>query len=413
MTTRRIDRRRFLTGGLAAAATLGIGPRFLLRSAGAQSGSGRSLVCIFQRGAVDGLNMVVPHGESRYYSLRSSIAIPRPGSAGGALDLDGFFGLHPAMSSLLPAFDEGDLAIVHACGSPDGTRSHFEAQDYMETGTPGDKSTTDGWLNRHLQTDGSDEQGRLRAIAVTSGMPRILSGPEAVYAASSLVDGNLGAGRQGEIARAAISDMYGLREDPIGVTVRDTLENYELFSNLGGYTPANGAVYPNAAPGRQLREVAQALKSNLGIEVAFVDVGGWDTHVNEGGSEGQLATRLRYLADAISAFRRDMGGRMRDVCLITMSEFGRTAAENGSGGTDHGRGTAMFALGGNVRGGKVYGDWPGLRPEELEDVRDLRVTTDFRSLCSEVVSRHLGNGALDRVFPGFDQAAAAPLGMIA
>ncbi len=412
MSGSTMSRRQFVTGSLAAAATLGAGPRFLLRPASAQTTPGRSMVCIFQRGAVDGLNMLVPHGESRYYSLRRSIAVPRPGENGGALDLDGFFGLHPSMASLGPMFDEGELAVIHACGSPDESRSHFDAQDYMETGTPGDKTTNDGWINRHLQTSGASQPETLRAVSVTSTIPRALSGPASAYAASSLVDLELGSGRQGELARAAIGDMYRGRTDLIGATVEETLDNYEIFTSLGGYTPANGAAYPNDSLGRGLREVAQVLKSDLGVEVAFLETGGWDTHVNQGGSDGQLSELLRTFADAIAAFRIDMGGAMDDVCVMSMSEFGRTAAENGSAGTDHGHGTAMLALGGTVRGGRVYGDWPGLGPSELHQGRDLEVTTDFRTFFAEIVERHLGNPSIEAVFPGFAYGASTRLGLI-
>lgn len=401
MSASNMNRRQFVTGSLAAAAGLTFGPRFLLRRAEAQTIPGRVLVCIFQRGAVDGLNMVVPHGESQYYSLRNSIAVPRPGASGGAVNLDGFFGLHPSMSALEPMFDDGELAIIHACGSPDDTRSHFDAQDFMETGTPGDKTTEDGWINRHLQTIPPSQPTTLRAVAVTPTVPRALSGPASVYAAASLTNLDLGAGRQGELARAAIEDMYRGRGDLIGDTVEETLDNYEIFTSLGGYTPANGAAYPNGNFGRQLREVAQVVKSNLGVEVAFLESGGWDTHVNQGGSDGQLSTLLRDFADGLAAFHTDMGNLMDDVCVISMSEFGRTAAENGSAGTDHGRGTAMMAMGGNVRGGQVYGDWPGLSSSQLFEGRDLDVTTDFRTFFAEVVDRHLGNDDIATVFPDF------------
>ncbi len=407
-----MNRREFVTGSLAAAASLGLGPRFLLRPADAQTTPGRVMVCLFQRGAVDGLNMIVPYGESRYYSLRSSIAIPRPGANGGALDLDGFFGLHPSMSALQPMFDDGELAVIHACGSPDESRSHFDAQEYMETGTPGDKTTDDGWINRHLQTTSPAKPTTLRAVAVTGNVPRALAGSESVYAAASLLDLDLGSGRQGELARAAIEDLYRGRTDLIGRTVGETLDNYEIFTNLGGYTPANGAAYPNGDLGRQLREIAQVLKSNLGVEVAFLEVGGWDTHVNEGGADGQLADLLRTLADAMAAFRIDLGNAMDDVCLMTMSEFGRTAAENGTGGTDHGHGTAMLALGGTVAGGKVYGDWPGLGSSQLYEGRDLDVTTDFRTFFAEVVERHLGNDDIATVFPDFAYGPSNRLALI-
>ena len=408
-----MNRRQFVAGGLAAAASLGLGPRFLLRRAAAQTKPGRVMVCLFQRGAVDGLNMVVPHDESNYYALRNSIAIPRPGQTGGALNLDGFFGLHPAMASILPLYQGGELAVIHACGSPDETRSHFDAQDFMETGTPGDKTTTDGWINRHMQSIPAAQATTLRAVSVTGTVPRALSGPESVYAAASLLGLELGSGRAGEIARAAIADMYRGRNDLIGETVEETLDNYEIFTSLGAYTPSGGASYPNSSPGRQLREIAQVLKSDLGVEIAFVEVGGWDTHVNQGGSAGQLANLLRDLADALAAFHTDMGNDMDDICLMTMSEFGRTAAENGSGGTDHGRGTAMLAMGGTVRGGQVYGDWPGLATGDLFQGRDLPVTTDFRTFFAEVVDRHLGNGDISTVFPGLSYSPSNRLGLIA
>lgn len=402
MSEARMNRRQFVTRSLATAAGLSFAPRFLLRSAHAQTTAGHALVCIFQRGAVDGLNMVVPHGESRYYGLRRSIAIPRPGASDGALDLDGFFGLHPAMSAIHPIFDNGEMAIVHACGSPDKTRSHFDAQDYMETGTPGDKTTDDGWINRHLQAIRPAQPTTLRAVAITPNVPRALSGPAEVYAAASLTDLDFGAGRQGVIARAAIDDMYRGRGDLIGNTVEETLDNYEIFTSLGGYTPANGAAYPRGKFGRGLREVAQVLKSNLGVEIAFLEVGGWDTHANQGGSDGHLADLLRDFSDGLAAFHTDMGNKMDDVCVISMSEFGRTAAENGAGGTDHGRGTAMIAMGGNVRGGKVLADWPGLSSGQLYNGRDLEVTTDFRTFFAEAVDGHLGNDDIATVFPGLD-----------
>lgn len=393
-----MTRRRLLQGGLLLGTSLGMAPKLLLRPALA-AGPHRVLVSIFQRGAVDGLSMFVPYGDPTYLSLRQETAIPSPSQNGGALALDSIFGLHPAMASLLPAWDAGELAVVHACGSPDPTRSHFDAQDFMETGLPGMLGAADGWLNRHLQaTTGSPS---LRAVSVTSTTPRILSGPADIYAANTLTELNLGRGQEGEIVRQAIHKMYGAREDFLGKTVQETLANYEIFTALGeqGYTPQNGAVYPQSMLGRQLREVAQVLRAEVGLEIAFLSCGGWDTHANQGSTQGNLADRLRELADSIAAFRQDLGDEMADVCLLTMSEFGRTAAQNGSGGTDHGHGTAMIALGGTVAGG-VHGGWPGLAPDDLYHGRDLAVTTDFRDLFAEIVREHLGNPALDIVFPG-------------
>ena len=407
-----IPRRRFLGGAIAATAALGFAPKLFLRSSRAQSTRGRVLVCLFQRGAVDGLHMVVPHGESRYYDLRGNIAVPAPAMVGGALDLDGFFGLHPSMAPLMPLYDRGELAVIHACGSPDETRSHFDAQDYMETGTPGIKSTPDGWLNRHLQTFAPIDASSLRGIAVTGNIPQTLAGSAGVYAAASLLNLDLGVGRDGDLARAAIADMYEGRTDLIGNTVQETLANYEIFSSFGAYTPANGADYPSQPLGRQFREVAQVLKSDLGVEVVFLEVNGWDTHTNQGGSEGQLANQLDVMARSVAAFDTDMGTAMEDICVFTMSEFGRTAAVNGSLGTDHGHATAMLALGGTVRGGSVYTRWPGLAPDQLWQGRDLDVGTDFRSLLAEIVEKHLGNPNTEAVFPGFEDAPQNRLGLI-
>jgi uncharacterized protein (DUF1501 family) len=416
MTTRKgISRRQALRTGLLGLAGAGLGPRFLLRTTSAHAATSRVLVTLFQRGAVDGLSMVVPHGESRYYALRSSIAIPRPGSSGGALDLDGFFGLHPAMAALLPFYAAGQLAIIHACGSPDPSRSHFEAQDYMETGVPGDKTITDGWLNRHLQATSSGVSQSLRAVALSNTTPRALAGSAPTYAAPTLVGLELGRGQQGAIARAALARMYGGRGDLLGRTVQETLANYAVFTELGagGYVPANGAIYPDSVLGAQLREVAQAIKAKIGVEIAFLESGGWDTHSLQGGSQGVLANLLGDLADSLAAFCRDLEGQLEDVCFLTMSEFGRTAAENGSGGCDHGHGTAMLVLGGNARGGRVYGDWPGLGPADLYEGRDLAVTTDFRDLFAEIAGRHLGTPDVARLFPGYPHDPSRLLGVMA
>jgi uncharacterized protein (DUF1501 family) len=398
-----LNRRQFLRG--AALAGL-VGPCFLARRAGAAPRSRRVLVAIFQRGAVDGLNMVVPHVDPAYYALRSSIAIPRPGSGeGAALDLDGAFGLHPALSALLPIWQAGELAVVHACGSHDPSRSHFDAQDFMESGFPGDRSAAEGWLNRHLQTARRGD-GELRAVALTSQVPLILRGPAPSYAATSLTGLRLGGGVDAALARAGIEAMYAARDDLLGATVRETLANEELFADLEsrGDEPENGAVYPVGELGRQLREVAQVVKADVGAEIAFLETAGWDTHANQGGSTGALADLLEELAQGLAAFRADLGDAMADVCVLTMSEFGRTAAENGTGGTDHGHGTAMMVFGGTVKGGRVYGDWPGLAPAALHEGRDLAVTTDFRALFAEVLERHLLNADAARVFPGLDPA---------
>jgi uncharacterized protein (DUF1501 family) len=409
-----LDRRQILKGGLLLGAGLGLGPQFLLRPAGAQSGAQRVLVVIFQRGAVDALNMVPPHQESMYYERRPGIAIPAPGSSGGGLDLDGQFALHPALSSLFPAFQAGELAVVHACGSHDPSRSHFDAQDFMETGRPGYKGAVDGWLNRHLRT-ATETESLFRGVALASALPRTLAGPAEALAVDSLSQLSLGTGEIGRIVRQAVEEMYGDRDDLPGAVVRDALDAIDIAGGLdpANYVPRNGAVYPDTKIGSEMAQIAQMIRGGVGLEAAFAEMGGWDTHTLEGGSDGVLANLLRELGDALGAFRIDMGGDLENVCVATMSEFGRTAAENGSGGTDHGHATAMFALGGTVAGGRVYGGWPGLEEDALYEGRDLAVTTDFRTFLAEIVERHLGNDNISEVFPDFDYDPGKRLGVIA
>jgi uncharacterized protein (DUF1501 family) len=512
----KLPRRIFLKNSALAMVGVGALPAWLARSAYAATGaSGRRkiLVAIFQRGAADGLNVVVPYGEARYYSLRPSIAIPRPSGAlagsGEAIDLDGFFGLHPALSPLKPLWDDGHLAVVHAAGSPDPTRSHFDAQDFMESGTPGVKATDDGWLNRAIaaetpagnpaarfaanrprttqrdsyrpavpplwqrsapsriaqaqspvesraipQADSPTDQqcqsgargercedaGReeprrgsatsqasnrprttqrdayrpadppsivspLRAVSMTPEIPRSLQGRVPAIAIGSLDAFRVGFGPQGVAADDLFEQMYDHTADavlrPAG---QDTFEALAILKNLEprSYRPAPGADYPRAGLGNSLRQLAQLIKADVGVEVAFADVGGWDHHVNEGSVQGQLAARLRELGQSLNAFWTDLGPRAEDVVVVTMSEFGRAARENGNGGTDHGHANVMFVLGGPVRGRRVAGRWPGMSDDQLYQARDLAVTTDFRDVLAEVVSRHLGVADLAQVFPGFN-----------
>lgn len=408
-----LTRRQLLRGGTAAAASLLLPARFVLRAASAQSPA-PVLVVIFQRGAVDALNMVIPYAEPEYYEYRSQIAVPPPGQANGAIDLDGQFALHPALTSLQPMFARSELAIVHACGSPDPTRSHFDAQDYMETGAPGNKRVTDGWLNRYLQVSDPDVNSVFRGVALTGNTPRSLAGPADALALGDLAQLSLGTGGSGAAVRTALAAMYGGRDDLPALLVGEALRAIDLAEQLDPdrYVPANGAVYPNSELGTQLRQIAQTVKAEVGLEVAFADVGGWDTHALEGGSEGTLANLFRDFADSIAALRADLGDRFANVCVLTMSEFGRTLHENGSGGTDHGHGTAMLVAGGTVRGGKVYGRWPGLSESVLFEGRDLAVTTDFRTLLAEIVARHLGYPDVGAVFPGFTYYDASRLGVI-
>lgn len=362
------------------------------------------LVAIFQRGAADGLNIVVPHGESHYYQLRPTIAVPRPakGSEDAIIDLDGFFGLHPSLAQLAPLYTQGHLAVVHAVGSPDPTRSHFDAQDYMESGTPGYKATRDGWMNRSLPPEHMPASP-VRALAMGPVLPRSLRGPN-----PSLAVGSLGSFQIGNaLAAQSLETMYQEASDPaMRATGRETFEAMRLLAAIGRqpYRPADGAEYPRGRFGDSLRQVAQLIKADVGVEVAFADVGGWDHHVNEVGpraSQGQLALRLAEFGNGLAAFWRDLGDRGNDVVIVTMSEFGRTARENGNRGTDHGHANCMFVLGGGVRGGRVYGKWPGLAEEQLYERRDLALTTDFRDVLGELVHRHLGNRNLAQVFPGY------------
>ena len=368
-------------------------------------GKRKTLIGIFQRGAVDGLNMVVPFGESGYFSSRPSIAIPRPdsGNAEAAISLDGFFGLHPQMSSLKPLWDSNHLAIIHASGSPDNTRSHFDAQDYMESATPGVKSTSDGWLNRYLQSKPDPARSSFRAVSLTRTMPRVLQGRAAAVAMANLSQFAIRAGKSSAEMQDELEAIYARQNDALAGMGRETFEavNYLKKANPAQYKPENGAQYPRNPFGNSLLQIAQLIKADVGLEVAFTDIDGWDTHVNQGSSRGQLANLLQQFSSGIAALYLDLGQRMDDVVVLTMSEFGRTVRENGNRGTDHGHANAMFVLGNSVRGGKVYGRWPGLNSDQLYEGRDLALTTDFRDVFGEVATRHLGNTSSQTLFPGF------------
>ncbi len=401
-----ITRRVFLRNGALAAVGTTMIPGFLARAvyaSGREATGKKRFVVIFQRGAADGLNIVVPHGEASYYSMRPTIAIPRQ----SVLDLDGFFGLHPSLAPLQPLWEQRHLAIVHAAGSPDPTRSHFDAQDYMESGTPGLKSTEDGWLNRAVRPASADgKNSPFRAISLGTSLPRILAGSYPAVAISNVNDFGVG-GRNP--AAAPLSNtfeaMYAQSVDAVlHGTGQETFDAVKMLrsADLARYTPAPGANYPRGPLGNALRQVAQLMKADLGVEVAFSDIGGWDHHVNEGSTQGQLAQRLTELSQSLAAFWIDLGDVAEQTVVVTMSEFGRTARENGNRGTDHGHANVMFVLGGPVKGGKVYGRWPGLAPEHLYEGRDLALTTDFRRVLGEVVYLHLGNKNLDAIFPSYE-----------
>jgi uncharacterized protein (DUF1501 family) len=406
-----MNRRLFLKSSGLALVAGGFVPRVFVRMASAEERrSGRVLVAIFQRGAVDGLNVVVPCGEAAYYSARPTIAVPRPGAgSGAALDLDGFFGLHPALEPVHALYRDGAAAFVHAAGSPDPTRSHFDAQDFMESGTPGSKTTRDGFLARALaaRPDRGGSRSPVRAAALTRSMPRILAGADGAVAVDRLDRFGVRApGDDPALEASALETMYqGAAAADLRAPASESFEALRVLEAAAPsrVAPANGAQYPPGPLGRSLSQIAQLIRSGVGLEVAFADAGGWDTHAGQGAATGQLANRLRELGLAIGAFARDLGSRMSDVTLVTMSEFGRTAAENGNRGTDHGHGNAMMLVGGGVRGGRVYGRWPGLSRDRLYEGRDLAVTTDFRDVFSEVLTARMGlsRAAVGTVFPGY------------
>ncbi len=402
-----ITRRVFLKNSAMALVSTTVVPSFLARAVyGSELPQGKKrLVVIFQRGAADGLNIVVPHGESNYYAMRPTINIPQR----DVIDLDGMFGLHPSLAPFKPIWDQKHLAIVHAAGSPDPTRSHFDAQDFMESGTPGFKNTEDGWLNRALRAKvASAGNDPFRAIALGPNLPRILAGHEPAIAVSNLRQ--FGVGGNNPAATPAANTFESMYEGSVDSVLHGTgQETFDAVKMLKAadpaqYRPAPGANYPRGQFGDALKQTAQLIKANLGVQVAFTDIGGWDHHVNEGSTQGQIANVLRDFGQSISAFWTDLGDLQEETVIITMSEFGRTARENGNRGTDHGHANVMFVLGGPVRGGRVYGQWPGLAPNQLYEGRDLALTTDFRRVVGEAVSAHLGNRDLNTVFPNFQNS---------
>ena len=417
-----LTRRFFLRGSAVVMAGMGAAPLWLKRAAASESRKNKTLVAIFLRGAADGLNIVVPFGDKRYRELRPSLAIApptgqnngvingNPGPFGPAIDLDGSFALHAGLQPLKALWDKGQLAIVEATGSPDPTRSHFDAQDYMESGAPG-RNISDGWLNRALPVEPAPSP--LRAVALGSQVPRTLRGEHEVIA--------IGNAQQFKIAdeqtASILRNMYSLTPDaPFRRTGTEAFEAMKMIASISQTAPASEPALGVPAQrlaqqggelGRSLQELARLIKADAGVEAAFAEIGGWDHHGNE---NQQLPNLLRQFSGAIATFCQAMGDRMEDIVLVTMSEFGRTVEENGNGGTDHGHGSMMMVLGGPVKGGKVYGKWPGLEKEQLYEGRDLAVTTDFRAVLSELVRGHLGQTDLSTVFPGFEPGA--PLGLL-
>ncbi|MCU1290141.1 MAG: hypothetical protein JWN60_2370 [Acidobacteria bacterium] len=412
-----MDRRYFLKSSGIALASFGLmsaAPEFLHQYADAavlKDGYGKKkvLVTIFQRGAVDGLNMIVPHGDAEYYNLRRTIAIQKPGEAEGAINLDGHFGLHPSLKPLERFWQSKQLAVIHSVGSPNNTRSHFDAQDYMESATPGVKSTRDGWLNRVLQSNSGKDQSPFRAVSMTGQLPRSLYGRAPSVAMTNLSDFAIKAGIYTQTVQGGFEGIWQENvKDGLSNTGAETFQavNFLKQSNPAQYKPENGAVYPNSPLGRSLRQIAQLIKAGVGLEVAFAESDNWDTHRGQGGARGTMANLLRDFGQSIAAFAADLGKRMDDVVLLTMSEFGRTARENGTRGTDHGHGNAMLVLGNTVKGGKVYGDWKGLKNDQLNEERDLAVTTDYRDVFGEIAYKHAGSADLKKVFPGYQSSPA-------
>jgi uncharacterized protein (DUF1501 family) len=404
-----LTRRLFIKSAGLGLFSLGLPPSFLVRAAEEEKGKrGKILVVVFQRGGMDGLNAVVPFKDKSYYSLRPSIAVAEPATGESkAIDLDGYFGLHPGLAALKPIFDKGQLAIVQATGSPDNTRSHFDAQDYMELGTPGIKATPDGWLNRLLAEEKTANP--LRAVALTQRLPRILVGPAPALTLTSVEEFRL----RDPLMAPALQKLYANVKDPmLRQGVENLFEAVRILKSVETRLPPASEGYPNGRFGTSLKQISRLIKANVGLEIAFAEIEGWDTHVNQGGATGQMANRLKDLADGLAAFHRDLGDRFDDVVLLTLSEFGRTARENGNRGTDHGHANVMFVMGGKIKGGKVYGRWPGLDPAVLYEGRDLSLTTDFRMVCCEILSRHLGQKDLKKVFPAFD-FSTGPIGVVA
>lgn len=436
-----LTRRVFLRGSAIAMAGMGIAPGWLARAAATEGKKRKTLVAVFMRGAADGLNIIVPFGDKRYRELRPTLAIASPSnqannaaaaalaaipagavvgtlvggvSAGflgtGTIDLDGTFALNPAMQPLKALWDKHQLAIIEATGSPDPSRSHFDAQDSMEAGTPG-KTSGDGWLNRALPP-AAQGSSALRAVALSNQVPHALRGDHEAIAINNLQQYSVG----NSDAASILQSMYATTNDAsLGRTGKDAFEAMKIIQSIQNSPQDPPQPFQQGVPqygqaadfGRNLQQLARLLKAEAGVEAAFVDIGGWDHHGNE---NPQLSNLLRQFSTGIAAFCNDMGDRMEDIVLVTMSEFGRTAQENGNAGTDHGHGSFMMVIGGPVQGGKVYGKWPGLEKEQLFEGRDLAVTTDYRAVLSELVSGHLGQKDAGAVFPGFKPGQ--PLGLL-
>jgi uncharacterized protein (DUF1501 family) len=396
-----VSRRVFLRGAGLAAVGVGLAPTSLLvRTARAAVGD-KVLVKVFLRGGADGLNFCAPYGDPEYYNLRQGIALPRPGSSGGVVNLDGTFGMHPEFAPLQPYFNDGRLAFIHAVGNPQVTRSHFDAQDFQELGTPGDKQTPTGWLDRALARIPGAEV--TQAVSFSSQLVRSFLGPEPVLVAQTLSSFDLRARNWRSEAETLLTAMYGADPTAVGATGLETFEAVNTLLRAPVPPPSNGATYPTGTVGNSLRQAAGLVKTGIGTRCIYVNVtGGFDTHSN------QLTNNTndyRPLGQALTAFATDLGGLLDNVVLLVTTEFGRTAAVNGAAGTDHGTGYCMMVLGGRVRGGRVLGRWPGLGRGQLYENRDLAATTDFRDVFQEVARAQFG--IAESLFPGYTPGPGA------
>ena len=409
-----VNRRAFMKSGALALFAAGFGgvPTFIARAADSRKilspyKKNKVLVCIFQRGAMDGLMAVSPYADANLKLLRPTLYMSPSEKEGKQFDLDGKFGLHPALEAFNPFFTEGRMAIVHGVGSPNTTRSHFDAQDYMESGTPFSKSTNSGWLNRAVGLMGHDGTP-FRAVSLTSSLPRSLYGDNEALAINNLQEFAIqmkGNPFASNLAAKSFEQLYDQTSSEIlNKTGKESFDALKMLNvnNIKNYQPANGVVYPTSPLGNSLKQIATLIKMEVGMEVAFAESGGWDTHFNQGTSNGALARNLKDFSDCIAAFWKDMGAYQDEVTVMTMTEFGRTAHQNGTGGTDHGRASCLFVLGNDVQGGKVYHNIKSLAKEDLEDGRDLPVSTDFRSVFSAVADGHLKISDNKKLFPQWD-----------
>ncbi len=418
----KTTRRGFMIGCSAAIASMASGVRFTAFGNAADEPNQNILIVIFLRGGMDGISAVFPiAGDDRgyYEQKRSRLAVPTSGT-NKALDLDGFFGLNPGAAALHELYQAKKFAIVHAAGLTSDTRSHFDAMQYMEMGTPGSKSSTSGWLARHLQTAGNlPSDIVMPAVSVGNLSPTSLAGsPDAIGMNSPGDLSFIQHWKYGDSQRQTLRQIYTNSGGWLGQAAIQTLDAVDVieYADPGNYTPGNSAVYPNSGLANNMKSIAQLIKMQLGLRVATVDFGGWDTHESQGdGGAGYFSGHLGELSNCLSAFYTDMSNdngtdHNQRITVAVMSEFGRSFAENGSAGTDHGHGNIMMLLGGQVNGGKVYGQWPGLHTDQLYEHRDLEITTDYRRVLSEILIRRHGNANLGTIFPGYTDYQ--PLGVV-